>query len=402
MFDKLKFILSAFFLAEFGRTMYFVVVTWILYSMTNDPMYTGLLVGMGFVPGLVFNLIFGVLVDRFNRKRLTLIAILINTLAVSVLLISLATNSLHVWIIIGVHMVLQLMGSLFRPSIQAFIAEVFEKKKLPKIFSQTGSIAIVGSLLGASTGGIITGLASEFISIIIVVLSYSLAFISLLLIKVNNQVKIIPTTKGSIISDLIGGFIYLKNNRYLLGLFGTMFVGQLTFHTSLGFLSVYTKAFLNHSTTVYGFLDSSLSIGGVIAGILGTWWWNKSANYISTRSLLIVGVGLLLLGTTAFLPVVFFGVFLIGLGTTWVRVLLQSVQQIATDKQYHGRMASYRMLCNQGSVVISAPLLGWVAASLGANSVYLALMVPVGLAAILTLKQAQQSYFKEITQKKST
>ncbi|MFC0560705.1 hypothetical protein ACFFH4_17130 [Halalkalibacter alkalisediminis] len=60
--------------------------------------------------------------------------------------------------------------------------------------------------------------------------------------------------------------------------------------------------------------------------------------------MVIVLAGLFSIGITPFVPVAFIGVFLIGLGTTWIRVLLQSFQQMATDLNYHGRMASDRMI----------------------------------------------------------
>lgn len=399
MYNKIKFILSAFFLAEFGRAMYFVVITWLLYKMTDDPFFTGLLVSLGFIPGLLLNLLFGVIVDRMNRKFLSITATLINTLAISTVVVSLLIGVLNPWTIIIVHMILQLMGSLFRPSIQAFIAEIFQKEELPKIYSQSSSSAILGSLIGASLGGIILGFTSAITALTTVTICFLLAAISLSLLKYRYDNSTNKESKNTIVKDLVGGIHYLKNNKFLFNLFGVMLVGQLTFHTSIGFLSVYTKEHLNQSVTVYGFLDTTLSIGGVLAGILGTWWWNKNSNYLSTRSLLIVFIGLLLVGFTPLLPIAFLGVFLIGMGTTWIRILLQSVQQILTDKEYHGRMASYRMICNQGSVVISGPILGWIASENGANWVFLALLIPTALAIVFSLKQAKNPTFKEITQK---
>ncbi|KMJ55806.1 MFS transporter, partial [Bacillus sp. LL01] len=99
------------------------------------------------------------------------------------------------------------------------------------------------------------------------------------------------------------------------------------------------------------------------------------------------------------LPIVFAGIFLIGLGTTWIRVLLQAVQQMATDANYHGRMASYRMIGNQGSVVVSAPIIGWIAAEYGANYIYLSLMLPISLCVLFAIFQSRQKSFIQMTNK---
>ena len=397
---KLNYIWSAFFLAELGRVMYFILITWILYSLTENAFYTGLLVSLGFLPGLLMNLWFGVIVDRLNRKALSVVANLISTLTILMVLFAIWFDVLTPWVIILAQMIIQLMGSLFRPAIQAFIAEIFPTADLPKVYSQSGSAAIMGGLLGASLGGIAIGVFSEFITMSIVVVSFILATVFLYLIPKTEllQKEEKNSERKSVVKDLLEGFTYLKSNAFLFSLFGTMFVGQLVFHSSITFLSVYTKDYLSQTVTVYGFLDATLSLGGVIAGILGTWWWNKSSNYLSTNSLVVVFAGLCLVGFSTNLYIAFIGVFLIGLGTTWIRILIQSIQQMATDKAYHGRMASYRMLCNQGSVVISGPILGWIA-TYGANSVYISLLIPVGLGALLCLKQATQEKFKKITER---
>ncbi|MFT4413677.1 MFS transporter [Fredinandcohnia humi] len=392
-----KNILLAFFLAEFGKAMFFVTVTWLLYEITNDALYTGALVSLGFFPGLILNLVFGVIVDRFNRKNLAVLANVICTIALSILLLLLFTmNKIEPWLIIGVHMILQVTGSLFRPAIQAFIAEFFEKNQLPKIYSSTSTSSIIGGLLGSLAGGVIISFISVAGAISSVTASF---FVSSLLLYVVKNKRIVGSKviKKPILKDIRDGFIYIKKNKLLLGLFVIMFNGQLVFHTSVGFLSVYAVEYLFTSVTVYGFMDATISIGGVVAGILGTWWLQTGKNKIAVVSLLIVLVGLLFVGFAPGLPVAIVGVFLIGLGTTWIRVLLQSVQQMVTDSEYHGRMASYRMIGNQGSVVISAPLLGWIATNYGGNFIYLSLLIPTSICIIFALFQAKQKELVKVT-----
>jgi len=397
---NIKNIMIAFFLSEFGRAMYFVSITWILYRITNDPLYTGLLVGLGFLPGLILNLFFGILVDRSNRKLLSVLATLISMASMAILLLLLIINVVVPWIIIAVHMILQVAGSLFRPSIQAFIAEIFDKEQLPNVFSKTSSLATLGGLLGSAFSGLIIGIVGTNVSMSIVTLSFLVSAVCLITIDksvISNEDERKIPDKKSIFLDLKEGFIYLNKNRFLFGLFIIMFNGQLVFHTSLGFLSVYTVEFLKRSSTVYGLLDATISIGGVVAGLLGTWWWKKNNNKIATYSLFIIVIGLVLMGLFKQLPFVFLGLFLIGLGTTWIRTLLQAVQQIATDSNYHGRMASLRMICNQGSVVVSGPILGWVAAGYGANFIYIGLLLPVSICLIYALNQSKTVKFIEIT-----
>ncbi|MBB6454094.1 MFS family permease [Salirhabdus euzebyi] len=392
---KEKAILSSYFLAEFGRTMYFVVITWVLFDITQDPFYTGLLVSIGFVPGLLLNLLFGVVVDRFNRKTLAIIANLASSIALIYLVSIQLFHFLNVIQIFLVHMVLQVTGSLLRPSVQALVAEIFPRKQLPKIYSQAGASGIVGGLAGALVGGLLIATTSELIAFLVPLTAFLFATLTISLIAYTQQEK--KEIKTSLLEDLKGGFTYLHGNQLLILLFVMMFIGQLVFHTSVGFLSAYTREFLQQTATIYGFLDATISTGGAVAGILGSWWWVKNKFKLHLRAFFIVGAGLLFCSLTTNILIAFIGFFLIGLGTTWIRILLQSVQQMATDSNYHGRMASFRMLCNQGSVVISGPILGWVASTWGSQFVYLSLVIPVGLGILCSLPLMKNAKFLEIT-----
>lgn len=394
---KIYYVLTAYFLSEFGRAMYLIVIGWLLYELTKDPLYTGFLVSIGFLPGLILNLVIGVIVDRFSRKKLAVSASLISSLDMIFILIAIFTGTVKPWMIMGVHMLLQVMGSLFRLSMQAFVADAFEKDQLPNIFSKTGASAEIGALFGASLGGIIIAYFSMTISMGIVVFSFVMATIAVFLTRLTGTVMI-DHKRLSVFSDLIEGFSYLKENRFLFGLFMISFVGQMVLHNSVIFLSVYTREFLNKSTTIYGLLDSTISIGGIVAGILGTWWWKKSGNLVATRSLFIIFLGLLCVGFAPILPISFIGVFLIGLGTTWTRVFMQTVQQLATDPLYRGRVTSYRILFNQGSVVISGPILGWIASKYGISSTYLALLLPIAGSIVYSILQSKQEKYIQITQ----
>ncbi|GIN73659.1 hypothetical protein J14TS2_41340 [Bacillus sp. J14TS2] len=279
---------------------------------------------------------------------------------------------------------------------QTLIAEYFVSSDLPKVFSNTSSAATIGGLLGSSIGGLIIGFLSATGAMSVVTASFTIALLALFLLEGTQNDSSQLNEKASFLSQIIDGFGYLKKNPFLLGLFFIMFNGQLVFHNTLGFLSVYTDEFLKQTATTYGLLDATISCGGAIAGILGTWWWKKSRNLVALNALLVVVLGLVLMGISSLLITSFLGVFLIGLGTTWIRVLLQSIQQMATEKKYHGRMASYRMIGNQGAVVISSPVLGYIAANFGANFIFISLIIPIGICITFAFFQSKQKKLNRI------
>ncbi|MCP3029337.1 MFS transporter [Halobacillus sp. A5] len=390
-------LLAGYFLYECGRAMYFVLVTWFLYQWTENALYTGLFVSFGFIPGLISNLIFGVLVDRYNRKRLSIIAGGVSVVVLSALWTAFLCDLTTPWLIIFTHMMLQTSGSLFRPSLQALAAEVYKVEELPRIFSLSGSATISGSLAGAGLGGMFSSFFTMTLSLIIVILLYSGAFLVIWLLDYVPAYQRNNRAQSDFYKEIYSGFTYLHSHKMLYGLFVMMMIGQLTFHTTLGFLSVYTSDFLKQSALVYGALDIMFSIGGIAAGLLGAWWWRHTKNHLAIYALLTMCTGLIILGSIPSTGAALAGILLVGTGTSIVRALLQSVQQIATDRRFHGRMASFRMLCNQTSVVVTGPLFGWVAHTHGANNVFLLLFVPAMFGLLWAWFQSKHPQFVDIT-----
>ncbi|MBX0359593.1 MFS transporter [Halobacillus sp. Nhm2S1] len=393
---NIRRLMGGYFLYESGRAMYFVLITWFLYQWTEDALYTGLFVSFGFIPGLFSNVIFGVLVDRSNRKKLARLAGMISIICLVLLTGAFVGGFEHPWLMITAHMIMQTAGSLFRPSLQALVAEVFPKDSLPRIFSWSGSATVTGSLAGAAAGGVLAGLLSVETSLFIVISLYAGATATIQMIRYTPVDMKNRRNSSSFWDEMKEGFIYVHQNQMLYGLFVMLMLGQLTFHTTLGFLSVYTSSHLKETALVYGMLDSTFSIGGIFAGLIGTWWWAKCQNRIGVWSLLLTAAGLAIVSFTTLVPLAFLGFLLIGLGTSFVRALLQSVQQMATDSRFHGRMSSLRMLCNQTSVVVTGPLFGVLASSYGAPVVFLSLLLLVTGGVIWAHIQSKRPTFKQI------
>lgn len=374
-----------------SSSMYIIALTWILYETSGNAFYSGLMVGIGFIPGLLVNLFSGVIIDRLNKKKIIIISLSIQSLMILFLTIFIATNSLVVWTIITSHVIVQLLSSIIRPAMQALIVQTFSKKEYTKIIGISTSIGEIGWILGvSSTGFLFIFLDAVYIFLIILIISL-LSLLSLSFIKSINVNSIqLEREKNSILFDLKDGFNYLLKNKIILGLFGIGCVGQLVLHSNTGLLSVYTKTYLGKPSFIFGLLEAALSTGAIVAGLIISWLFLKTKSFVPTISIGVVILGLSLLSFSRTIIFSFFGIFFLGFGTALLRVITQSIQQMITDSLYHGRMASYRMFINQGSVVIGSPILGLISETHGANFAYMVLLIPTIIAliyAIVFLKQ---------------
>ncbi|WHX86986.1 MFS transporter [Bacillus paralicheniformis] len=370
------YVLSVLF-SSTSSSMYIIALSWILYETSGNAFYSGLMVGIGFIPGLLLNLFSGVIIDRLNQKLITVLCLSINSLVILFLTLFISTNSLAVWTIITFHVMLQLMSSIIKPAMQALIVQIFSKKEYTKVIGISASLGELGWIFGVSaTGFLLIFLEEVYVFLIILIISL-LSLLSLSFVKsINNNSMQLEQEKNSVLFDLKDGYNYLLKNKTILGLFGIGFVGQLVLHSNTGLLSVYTKSHLDKPSHIFGLLEAVLSSGAIIAGLVTSWVFLKTKSLLPTISIFIIILGISFLSFSKVIIFSFLGIFFLGFGTTLLRVITQSIQQIITDSLYHGRMASYRMIINQGSVVIGSPVLGLISETYGANYAYMVLLIP--------------------------
>ncbi|WP_193768935.1 MFS transporter [Metasolibacillus meyeri] len=353
-------------LLDFALSAYFIFITWGLYEQTENIVYTGLFVGLGFLPSLLCMPFFGVFVDRYHKKYLLLAAFA--TIFITIAAVMICFDDLSPILLIVSNMVLQLCGSLIRPAMQAYISALFNKEQLIVTFQKSASYTIIGGILGTAissffiTQAVVSILAFTIINAIFIALS--------LLWRLPKDKLVIYRSRYSIFKEMRAGFTYCLSSCFFLQLLIIMMIGQLIYHTTVGFLAAYTYEVLKSNATLYGLLEITLSISGVLAGLLGTKYIKNFKQFSPIIMMVGLMLSLLLLALDTTIAFTVIGCAGIGFCTTWIRTTFQAIQQIATAQQYHGRAASIRMFFNQGCIVCLTPIFGVLAERFSAHSIF--------------------------------
>ncbi|WP_042470357.1 MFS transporter [Bacillus ndiopicus] len=353
-------------LLDFALSAYFIFITWSLYEQTENVMYTGLFVGLGFLPSLLCIPFIGVFVDRYNKKYLLLLALILMLMTICIVLIYFENISPTLLIISN--MVLQLCGSIVRPTMQAYLAAIFNKEHLIVIFQKSASFTIIGGILGTAISSFF--IAQTLISTLSFVIVLALIIALYLLWQLPTEQTSTARTHQSIFKEMMAGFIYSLSSRFFLQLLAIMAIGQLIYHTTIGFLAAYTYDVLKSTSTIYGILEITVSISGVLAGLLGAKFIKKFQRFSPLVIMTILIASLLLLAFDTSIALIIVGCAGIGYCTTWIRTTFQAIQQISTETQYHGRAASIRMFFNQGTVVCLTPVFGILAKNFSIHYVF--------------------------------
>ena len=363
---------------DFISGAFLVLSSWTVFASTGSAMLTGLYVSLSFLPSLISNIYIGAIVDRWDAKKMMQIALGVMLIAIVCMAVSFLYEVIVLLFI--AQMLVQLAGSIFRPSVQVYMTHLYEHEKLAYIFTKSASLSILGGVVG-------TFIASQFLAFsVFYVFGLMLLFIVITIIFSALLPQSAPkrmAKKSTIHQDIMEGFHYAKSNQLFVKLFILLGSGQVITHCTIGFLAAFTYETFTNNAAIYGYLQISLTIGGIVLGFLTRKLLVRFEVLFSKFSFLILCISLLLCAISSHIIVIGACLFVIGLLTTWIRSHYQAVQQMNTDRQFNGKMASLRMIINQSSVVIISPVLGVVGSTFGINFVY-ALLAFIALTAYFT------------------
>lgn len=379
--SNLKKIIFLQFTLDFIGSAYLVISSWTIFVTTGSSTLTGLYISLGFLPSLLLNIYIGAIVDRWDTKKMITCSIALTLASISLLFFYFFLKSILILFI--TQMLIQLAGSIFRPSIQVYITELFAPEKLKYIFTKSASLTILGGVLGTFIASQLISISELYITLFIFIIITINFIISFTLPSPSPKKK---PFQSSIHQDILDGLKYIKTNSIFLKLFAILGTGQIITHCTTGFLAAYTYDTFSNQSTLYGYLQITLTMGGVLLGFMTKSFLIKIEAIFSKYAFPLLTLCLFICVFSTHFILIGFCLFSIGMLTTWIRSHYQAVQQIHTDIGFNGKMASFRMIINQGSVVLISPLLGLIGSNFGTNYIFFALSIITGLGCFMVLK----------------
>ena len=172
------------------------------------------------VPQLLLGPIAGVLADWFDRKKIMIYLNVFSGLAVGVCALMFKINGgLSMPYIYALVITLSIISLLYVPAITTVIPTVIKKEELPDANGVNAFIMNLGSLTAPALAGVLFGLYSMFIILIVNSASFFIAAVSQIFIKMpklNKKPEKINFTTFS--TDFMEGVKFIKNKRLILNI----------------------------------------------------------------------------------------------------------------------------------------------------------------------------------------
>lgn len=377
--------------SDFGDNLTALSLLILIQRLTGSPVaIAGLMISIT-LPALVFGVLSGVYVDRFDRRRM----MVMSDVARGVLVLSfIFVDSVEMLPFLYVIAFAQAtIGTLFKPARSALLPRVVGEEKLLAANSVSQTSRIVFNLLGTTAAGLLASLSTSFAPAFAVD-SLTFLFSAALIMRLRTSGAPEPSDPTRVWDDMKSGFNTIMGSRPLQG----MLVGAGVAMLGLGAVNVLGVPFiigeLGISEAYFGLVEGAQVAGMVIAGsLVAVLAARLKASTLVSVGLVGVGgaVGALASSSEIWqLGIVLFGV---GLFITPTQAGVSTLSQTLIEDRMRGRVGGALSALISGANVLSMGVAGVAAAAIGIRNVFLlsgAIAALAGGLAWLMLRDADQ------------
>lgn len=366
-----------------GIWIYRVALGWFAWQISGSEFWVGIVAFTQFAPAVIFGPVFGVLADRFNRRKASII---INSLGV-VNMLSLGALAALGKVDIPVLTAFSIMqGSLdgaHTPVRMTLVPNLVTRDQLQNAIATTSISFNVSRFIGPALAGLIIanfGVSAAFavngISYLAIV-----AAISIVELRPSSSRSNIP---DNVWAELQDGVRYVLGHRTIRGLLIIIAVASVFGRGVLEMLPVFADAVFQRGSAGLAILTSAIGSGAIATGIAlsrNTKWLNINA---IRMSVIAAGVMTVILGTNSLFWVAVPIVVLLGVVLSLCGVGSQILIQTLVEDEVRGRVSSFWGMIAFGGTAIGSLVVGSAAATFGLQSTVVVTGVLCAGAALLS------------------
>ncbi len=348
-----------------GSWMQNIAQAWLVLQLTNSPLALGTLTMLRFLPVTLLTLFGGVYADRWPKRQALFCLQTIAALQALLLAVLVLTNTIRLWELDVLAMVLGIVNAFENPLRQTFVMELVGKERLQNAIALNSSLMNSARIIGPAIAGVaiaVFGIGGGF-------LGNAISFIALLLALVLMRPSELhrataPRSKDPVFTQLREGLRYaLHTPEVLLVLILVGALGAFGYNTST-ILPLVAKYVLHFGAAGFGLLLSAMG-----AGSLGGALWVASARRASLGIVLIAAAAfsllLFLIGLSNWAPLTIGLLVLLGVASTTFSSNANTRLQLAAPEALRGRVLSMYFLLFAGTSPLGGFLVGALASSVG-------------------------------------
>lgn len=299
---NLTILLGGQFVSQMGDKFYILALAYWVLETTQSSAKMGIMLFYSFFPAIVLGIFAGAYIDKYDRKKILVLADLIRGVVVFGVLIVYLQGALTLPIIIAAQVLLSICAAFYDPAIPAVIPQIVKKDQLVKANSLTQFVQGFSTIAGPVLGGIAIATVGYTFIFVFNALSYIISGIFECFIAIPKREIEKSTESSSIFKDLGEGLRFIAGKKPLLVILSI--VGVIHFFVGSIEVVVPVLAFRlsGAGPTNLGFLQTSIGVGTVLLAMIvaATGYLNNKEEKFLFGAVSFTGVNFVLVGMMKF------------------------------------------------------------------------------------------------------
>jgi MFS family permease len=351
-----------------GTWMQQVGQAWLVLQLTGDPLALGIVAAAQFTPVLFLGLFAGIVADAMPKRRLlfwTQSAAAVLALILGVLV---QTDSVQVWHVYLLALALGVVNSLDMPARQSFVVEMVGRADVANAVALNSAVFNASRIVGPAIAGVTIagiGLAPLFY---VNAASYLAVLASLFMMRPSELLTparvVVERSLRSVFDHLVEGLRYVRGNPPIflsISVLAVVATFALNFQVLIPLLA---RDVLGGQADTFGFLMAASGVGSLTAA-LSIAFGQRPTLRLLLAGAGAVGVALIALGFSRFVPLSMILMFVAGWGLIAMAATTNTIIQMAVPDVLRGRVMSVYTTVFAGSTPFGGLFAGTVAAAAG-------------------------------------
>ncbi|MFI7440583.1 MFS transporter [Nonomuraea indica] len=331
-------------------------------TLTRDPMALAVVTAAGTLPWLLFGVLGGALVDRWDRRRTMWVTDAARAVLLAIPAAAAALDVLSIPLLSAVAFLLALGGLFFDTAATAYLPDLLGRHpaQLERANARLrGAQTAASGFAGPPAGSALLALGR---SVPLLADAVSFALSALLVRSLPAAPRPAASARESLLRQARAGASYVFKDRLLLGLALRPAVGNIAFLAVETVLALFASERLGVGAFGFGLLLTAEALGGLLgAGIASFLGRRLGTGTALTCTATIEGLAILGLASAPNPYVAGLALAVCGAGMGATMVLAPSLRQAIVPAHLMGRVASTSRMLAMCAAPFGAFLGGWLA-----------------------------------------
>ncbi|MDH4222554.1 MAG: MFS transporter [candidate division Zixibacteria bacterium] len=346
-------------ISMFGDYLYIIALMWWVLEKTGSTAAMATVAICSSLPLIILGPFAGTYIDRVDKRKLLIFTDIGRGIIICIPGLLYFINSLQVWHIFIIAVLLALMTTFFSPALSSLIPRVVEKEQLVRANSLSQMSNNLSGVFGPALGGVLVALYGAGTVMLMDGLSFFISSIAIFLVRIKTEKTLVQQVKKKFLHDLLEGLNYIRAETGIIEL--VILFSLLNFFVApIGVLiPLVVKNILKMGAEGFGILGSSISVGMVLGSLILGMTGGKIKKGISIVSgITVAGFLLALFGISESFWISIFLLGGCGFGVSFANIIVPSVLQTKIPHEKQGRVFGTLGTISGGLRPVSLALVG--------------------------------------------